>query len=187
MHCTLRGGLEHNNLRCPGCKSQLSFERDKLGVEHLVYREDPLQKTYQGGLLSKGCNKIVHVYPSNNILRCPVRLVKKYVSLLPESKRCSKLYLRCRKNAMPSTWFCDQPYGVNKIKNTVKEICKLAGIDRKFTNHSLRATCASRMYDSMCLNKLLKKSWGTNLNVFEFTIEPARYYRSQPVRLFLVN
>ena len=50
MHCALRGGQEHNNLRRPGCQSQLSFERDNCSVERLVYREDPLHKTNQGSL-----------------------------------------------------------------------------------------------------------------------------------------
>ena len=55
------------------------------GIECLVYREDPLQKTNQGGLLCKGNNKTVVVYPADNLLRCPVRLVKKYIKLLPEN------------------------------------------------------------------------------------------------------
>ena len=48
LHCTLRGGSEHNNLRRVGCNSQLSVERDDMGHERIVYKEDPLQKTNQG-------------------------------------------------------------------------------------------------------------------------------------------
>ena len=160
LHCALRGGLEHSNLRCPGCKSQFSFERDVRGIERLVYREDLLHKTNQGGLMSKGKPKTVFIHPADNVLRCPVRLVKKYFSLLPESRKCTKLYLRCRKRPSLKTWYCDQPYGVNKIKNTVKEICKQAGIEGKFTNHSLRATCASRMYDKNVPEQIIKETTG---------------------------
>ena len=146
MHCALRGGIEHNNLRRPKCNSQIRVERDSRDVEHLVYKEDPLQKTNQGGLLNKNHNKEVFVYGSSNINRCPVRLFQKYCGLMPESIRCRKLYLRPRKNFNAKVWYCDQPYGVNRIKTTVKTICEEAGIEVHFTNHSLRTSCASRMF-----------------------------------------
>ena len=64
--------------------SQLSFERSENGKCCLVYREDTISKTNDGGLKSlKKDRKVVWVFPSENIVRCPVRLVDKYVSLLP--------------------------------------------------------------------------------------------------------
>ena len=160
LHCALRGGIEHNNLRRPGCNSQISLETDKRGKSCMVYWEDPLQKTNQGGLVCKNRNKIVHVYLSSNPIRCPIRLYKKYIGLLPQSMSCRKLYLRCKKRMNPRVWYCDQPYGMNKIKNTVKEICKEAGIDGKYTNHSLRATCASCMYDRQVPEQIIKEVTG---------------------------
>ena len=129
-------------------------------MERLVYQEDPLHKTNQGGLLRKGNIKKVYVYPAENVMRCPVRLVKKYVRLLPESKRCSKMYLRVKKVPTACTWYCDQPYGINKIKTTVKVLCKEAGLEGKFTNHSLRATCASRMFDKNVPEQIIKETTG---------------------------
>ena len=147
LHCALWGGVEHNKLHRPGCNSQFRFECDNCGIKRLVYVEDPLQKTNQGGLLSKNSNKTVYVYPSSDIRRCPVYYFKKYVGLLPESRRCKKLYLRARKQFSAKVWFCDQPYGFNKIKKTVKEICKSGALEGKYMNHSLCASCASRMYE----------------------------------------
>ena len=144
----------------PGCDSQFSFEYDKRGVECLVYREDPLQKTNQGGLACKGSSKIVYVYASKDKLWCPLRLFKKYLNLLPESHRCKKFYLRPKKKASPKVWFCDQPYGVNRIKKTIKEMCKSAGFEGKFTNHHLRAMCATRMYDNDVPEQLIKEITG---------------------------
>ena len=160
MHCALRGGVEHSNLRRPGCDPQLNISTDNRGVECLVYKEDPLQKTNQGGLESKGKSKMVHVYPASDQNRCPVRIYKKYIGLMPESKTCKKLYLRCKKKVTPKVWFCDQPYGLNKVKSTVKQICKEAGLVGKFTNHSLRATCASRMYANEVPEQLIKEITG---------------------------
>ena len=147
MHCALRGGAEHCNLRRPGCNSQFSFDCDTLGRERLIYREDPLQKTSQGGLVCKGTSKVVYIYGTSNRARCPIYLFKKYVGLMPQTKSCKKFYLRCRKVPTPCVWYCDQPYGINKLKTTVKDVCKEGGLEGHYTNHSLRATCASRLFD----------------------------------------
>ena len=160
LHCALRGGVEHNNLRRPGCDSQFTFEFDANGIERLVYREDPLQKTNQGGLICKSKSKVVNVYSASNKARCPIAIFKKYIGLLPQTKSCRKLYLRVRKYPLPTVWYCDQPYGVNRIKANVKEICKEAGIVGNFTNHSLRATCASRMYDQNVPEQIIKEVTG---------------------------
>ena len=65
-------------------KSQLSFKRAENGKCCLVYREDTTTKTHDGGLKTfKKDRKVVWVFPSENIVHCPVRLVDKYISLLP--------------------------------------------------------------------------------------------------------
>ena len=160
LHCALRGGVEHNNLQRPGCDSQFSIGFDEMGRERIVYKEDPLQKTNQGGLTSRKSNKTVYVYAASRRDRCPIYHFKKYLGLMPQSKSCKKLYLRCKKTPLPSTWFCDQPFGVNKLKSVVKEICKEAGLEGNFTNHSLRATCASKMYDRNIPEQMIKEVTG---------------------------
>ena len=76
MHCALCGGLEHNKLCRLGCDSQFSFEFDGRGIETLVYQEDPLQKTNQGGLICKGKSKVVYVNGSEDKSQCPIRIIK---------------------------------------------------------------------------------------------------------------
>ena len=159
VYLALRGGVEHANLRRPGCNSQLSFEKDSHGIECIVYREDPLQKTNQGGLKCKGKNKVVWVYPvEGENAKDPVFVFKKYCSLLPQNRSCSNLYVRPRKHPIPNCWYCDQAYGVNKVKSTVKEICKNAGLVGKFTNHSLRATCATRTFEHNVPEQIIKET-----------------------------
>ena len=160
LHLALRGGMEHNRLRRPGFNPQIIVETCDSGKERLVYREDALQKTNQGGLTAKSNNKVVYVYPASDLRRCPVRLFKKYIGLLPNGKSCGKLYLRPKQKKTPATWFCDQPFGKNKVANVVKEICKIAGIEGRFTNHSLRATSASRMYNSYVPEQVIKEVTG---------------------------
>ena len=160
MHCALRGGSEHSNLRRPECDSQITFDRDTSGRERLVYTEDPPQKTNQGGLFSKGMNKVVYIYGASKMSRCPIYLFKKYIGLLPQTKSCRKLYLRVRKVPTPNVWYCDQPYGLNKLKTVVKDICKAGGIEGHFTNHSLRATCASHLFDQNVPAQIIKAITG---------------------------
>ena len=160
LHCALRGGIEHNKLRRPGFGSQLKIDKNDRGIEWLVYQEDPLQKTNQGGLLSKNANKVVYVYPSGDHLRCPLYYFKKYIGFLPTSKNCAKLYLHPKKNFSPKVWYCDQPYGFSKIKTMVREVCKEAGLEGKFTYHTLRATCASRIYQNDVLEQFIKEAMG---------------------------
>ena len=100
LHLALRGRVEHNRLRRPGFSCQINVEFDNNGKERLVYKEDPLQKTNQGGLIGKKTNKIVYVYPSSNVRRCPVTLFKKYCRLLPPAKSCQKLYLRPNRSSL---------------------------------------------------------------------------------------
>ena len=125
-----------------------------------MYQEDPLQKTNQGGLVGKRHNKVVCVYPSGSFRKCPVCLYEKYTGLLPKLKSCSKLYLRPHIKYTPKIWFGDQPYGVNKVSSTVKNLCTKAGFQGKFTNHSLRATSASRMYQNEVPEQIIKEVTG---------------------------
>ena len=160
MRFALRGGVEHNNLKRFGFKSQIAFKNDSRDIKCLVYTEDPKKKTNQGGLICKGKPKVVWVYPTDGSVKDAVAVVKKYVGLMPQGTQCRKFHLRPRKTPTPSVWFCDQPYGINKVKNTVKEVCRQAGIIGKFTNHSLRATCATRMYNSNVPEQIIKETTG---------------------------
>ena len=99
------------------------------------------------------------MYPSSNSERDPVRIIKKYCNLLPDGK-CKKFYLRPCKNTLPSVWYCDAPYGINKVRTAVKEMCRQAGIVGKFSNHSLRATCATRMYENSVPEQVIKETTG---------------------------
>ena len=160
LHLALRGGVEHEHLGRPGFDCQITVGKDDCGKARLIHKEDPLQKTNQGGLVAKRTNKVVYVYEASDQMKCPVRIFTKYIGLLPEGKSCKKLYLRPRVKFNPKVWFCDQPYGNNKVNTTVRELYKKAGFDGKYTNHSLRATSASRMYDNMVPEQVIKEVTG---------------------------
>ena len=120
LHLALHGGVEHSQLRRPGYDSQIIFNVYDQGRERLKYVEDPLQKTNQGGIGARNSSKVVYVYQASNQKCCPVRIFKKYVRLLLPAKTCKKLYLRPKQKFSPQVWYCDQPYGNNKVSSTVK-------------------------------------------------------------------
>ena len=160
LYLALQGGVEHSQLRRSGFKPQITISYDDSGRIRLEYKEDAKQKTHQGGLTCKGSVKSVQVYESEDKKRCPVRLYSKYVGLLPEAKSCKKLYMLPKLKAIPRCWYNDQPYGNNKIFTTVKELCSKAGLKGKFTNHSLRATSASRIFQANVPEQVIKEITG---------------------------
>ena len=83
----LRSVQDHYGLRrdVPGNKGQLSFKTVQ-GKNVLVYMEDAVTKTHDGGLKDrKRDRKKGALFESDNPDRDPVRFVRKYLSLCPPS------------------------------------------------------------------------------------------------------
>ena len=163
VNLALRAGDEHYFLRRPGecMSSQISFELNNLGILCLVYREDNVTKTNRGGLRDmKKERKVVWVKPNSSWERCPVRIVQKYLNLLPKIGVKANLYLQSLKKPRPNCWYSTVPVGINKIRGVVSELLHNAGLDGYFTNHSLRRTCATRLFQAGQSVKLVKEVTG---------------------------
>ena len=145
-----------------GCNtSQFSFECNSTGLRCLVYREDSITKTNKGGLADmKKERKVVWVKPSNNITRCPVRLVEKYMNLLPVGGAKGNFYMQSLRKPKPFTWYSANPVGINSLRKVVGTLLRDAGLDGYFTNHSLRRTCATRLFQAGADVKLVKEITG---------------------------
>ena len=57
-------------------------------------------------------------------------------------------------------WFAKTRYHHNKLSSTVKRLCSKAGITGYKTNHSLRATAASRLYQTRVHEQLVMERTG---------------------------
>ena len=55
-------------------------------------------------------------------------------------------------------WYCVQPRGEHYLNNTVKSMFSEAKIAGNFTNHSLRATVATELYQSEAPEKVIQGS-----------------------------
>ena len=57
-------------------------------------------------------------------------------------------YLKPMKNPRQDCWYYNKPVGHNPLSETVKRLCSKVGADGYYTNHSLRRTCATRLFQS---------------------------------------
>ena len=163
MNVTLRAVEEHYYLRCemPTRCSQLQFERDPDNVKCLVYREDTVSKTHDRGISDrKSDRKEVWIYPNDNVSRCTVRLVEKYLSLCPPYYKKDNFYLQSLQCPTPRQWYAGQVIGTNTIGKVVSELMQQGGIDGFFTNHSLRRSGGTRLFCAGVDRKLVKEVTG---------------------------
>ncbi len=67
INLALRGGEEHQQLRCPGHNPQIEICHDSTGKKYLLYCEDYKSNTNQGGLTSRVAKpKEIKVYGSSD-------------------------------------------------------------------------------------------------------------------------
>ncbi len=90
----LRGGKEHRALRNPHFNPQIVVKvSKKSGRKYLLYTEDVVSKTNQGGLSGRKINpKVVKAFGNPNPQRDLVRLYQKYVNLCPPEPKSDTLY-----------------------------------------------------------------------------------------------
>ena len=93
--------------------------------------------------------------------KCLVYLLDTYMSKLPEfAFKKGVFYCRPKKKYLnEGTWYDSVAIGRNKLSNMVSEMCTEAGISRR-TNHSLRATGESALFQSNVSESLIQKTTG---------------------------
>ena len=149
-------------------------EHRDLKISQVVRHTSPLRYTYTenvsknqvGGLKQlKVKNKIVQslaVEAAGN--RCHVYIIDLYFSKLPEEAFVRDNFYVQPLSAIPDDsekpWFTANPIGRNSLSSMIKEVCLEGGISGRKTNHSLRATDASHMYQAGVPEKLIQETTG---------------------------
>lgn len=134
----------------------------------LRYGED-VSKNNKGGLKSRKVKpKVVYYHATvDNPTGCFVRLYKLYKSLCPNQPD-DAFYLTPLKKPTSGCWFSRTALGHNTLRDTVKRIYKGAGIQGFKTNHSLKSTTASRLYQAGVDEQLVMERTATGAwRVFE--------------------
>ena len=66
-----------------------------------------------------------------------------------------------------AVWFTANPIGRNTLANLVKDMCKEAKLQGKKTNHSLRATGVSNLFQAGVPEKLIQQfRWATTVSAY---------------------
>ena len=112
-----------------------------------------VSKNRAGGLASYRLkNKVVPVFQDESLgKQCHVYVLDLYLSKIPSSARAQDVfYLRPKPVNMEddNPWYSSQRIGRNRISQLMKTICSGSGVQNKYTNHSLRATGATRLFQS---------------------------------------
>ena len=77
-----------------------------------------------------------------------MHLFLRYSELCPNDHPNNALHLTPSKNPTENCWYSHVPIGHNKLAETIPRLLKQAGVPGFFTNHSLRATSTTRMYEA---------------------------------------
>ena len=143
LNFALRSGHEHRKLR----PDMLSLKEPPNAIAYLLYTESG-SKNRQGGLKERKVpNKVIKYFANDtNPSRCGIQLYKKYMSLRPSDAPPDVFYLKPLPEARPGCWYYNRPVGHNVLSQAIKKLCSEAGAEGYFTNHSLRRTCATRLF-----------------------------------------
>ena len=155
----LRSGQEHRALIF--VPSQIELVKRDGERAFLRYTED-VSKNNQGGLKGrKNKAKIVtHHENLDDSRRCFVSLYNRYQSKCPVDRPKRAFYLQPLKKPTGYCWFSSTPIGHSTLAGTISRICKAAGITGYKTNHSLRATAATRLYQAGVDEQLIMEKTG---------------------------
>ena len=134
-----------------------------------IYPKTTLEELKEERSNQKLC--MVHHANEKNPSRCYVQLFKLYHSVCPKERPKNAFYLTPLTHPKAHLWFTKTPYGHNKLSSTVKHLCSKAGITGYKTNHSLRATAASRLYQAGVDEQLVMELTGHH------SIEGVRSYK----------
>ena len=154
----LRGGVEHRALT-------LSQLERRTQPDHFVYTEN-VSKNRNGSFKQLHVkSKTVPVYTCPEAgVKCPVHLLDLYISKLPpKAVEDDIFYARPLETTPPdssSPWYSATPVGKHTLDDKVKKMCAAAGIQGNKTNHSLRATGVTQMYESGVPEKLVQERTG---------------------------
>ena len=157
MFC-LRGGEEHHALKI----SQITRMQDP---DRYTYHETVSKNRNGSFKLLHVHNKVVPVFACPEAgVKCPVTILDKYFAKLPPQAFEKYIFYVRPLQQVPTDpnhpWYSGVPIGKHTLNDKVKSICRQAAITGHKTNHSLRATGVTQMFESGAPEKLIQERTG---------------------------
>ena len=157
LYFALHGGTELRGLKV----QQITVHKLPNGDEYLKYHEIGSKNNLGGLYHRKFESKVVpHYSNKENPSRCFVQLFKKYLSKCPPNPPDGALFLQSLVRPMCDQWYANRVVGHNLLGSTVKRLCSNAGITGHKSNHSLRATAATRLFHHRVDEQMIMKVTG---------------------------
>jgi hypothetical protein len=104
-------------------------------------------------------NKSVKIFASVGSRKCVVQMLDFYYSKLPPEPKA--FYLRpLTKIEQGKPWYANVPVGINNLRMFMSRMSEKGELSTKYTNHSLRATSASRLFSCNVPEKLIQEKTG---------------------------
>ena len=161
VHFALRGGEEHVQLTLDNFSTHIIDGKKVLKYNELV------SKTYAGGIkdVKRKPKEVIAFANEANPRKCIVNLFGKYLEHRPRNVK--RLYLRSLDKPKDKVWYSGVPIGKNNLSQFVYKMCLKAGFHGKFSNHSLRATCATRLFQKGVEEQLISNVTGHRSNAVQ--------------------
>lgn len=161
LNYVLRGVQEQYDLlprqfvRVP---SDLSIYDDSVFYKYTEYISKNNQHRFKD---INSTNKEVHAYAQPGSQRCLVRLLDTFFKCLPSDAIAFYQRPLVRFSAdVSNPSYGKQRVGISTLKKVLPDICAKSGCVGKYTNHSLRATAITRMYNGGVPEKLIAETSG---------------------------
>ena len=129
-------------------KESFRFAVDDAGIEYVTIDQTVIEKNHQGGPSRED-----QVTGDTRIYDCQlgphtiIGLLRLYLSKLHPD--CIWLFQQCRSQAADEgPWYKNEPLGVNSLGSMMKTIGEAAGLSRQYTNHCVRATTITVLFNA---------------------------------------
>lgn len=144
IHFLSRGLELHHQLNL----KSFEFKNDENG-EYVTLSHDTQQKNFQGGIRSAEAPSDKRMYADDTEC-CPVKMLKLLLEKTPSD--ATSLFNQYDKAALANSeravWFTSKPLSKRTFQNFLPEICKNAGVEKRYTPHCIRATTIQHLNDS---------------------------------------
>ncbi|XP_069105073.1 uncharacterized protein [Argopecten irradians] len=141
IHFVSRGVEFHHQLRV----DSFCFKSDENG-EYATLTYEIKQKNFQGGVCNVEAQSDKRMYATGTA-NCPVKLLRTLIS--KTDPKAGKLFNKHTADSRPDVlWYSDKMLAQRTFSNFMADICKGAGLDKKYTAHCLRATSIHAMSES---------------------------------------
>lgn len=168
VNFVLRGGDEHRKLKLSQFKFRDTLDPDNPGevIRCVEYTEHGSKNRHGGRLQLNQENKVVTQFARPQLGdRCHVFLLELYMSKLPDSALQTDTFYMKPKDRIPASpgesWYANSPLGHNTLGKFLKEILKEGKVDAEYkSNHSLRSTAITRMFENKIPEKLIMERSG---------------------------